>query len=134
MSDGDGIEAYLAKAEESLAGAESECANRRFNNCTNRAYFASFQAAIAALIRIGIGPSRRDEQWRHDAVQAQFTEQLINRRKVYPASLRSVLERGALLRSRADYETQQVNETQVVRALRQSREFVETVRRRGDST
>ncbi len=30
--------AYLEKAIESLAGAESECANRRYNNCANRCY------------------------------------------------------------------------------------------------
>ena len=42
-------ELYLRKALESLAGAESECANRRFSNCANRAYYAAFQAAISAL-------------------------------------------------------------------------------------
>jgi len=39
---------FLAKAEESLAGAESEFVNGRYNNCANRCYYASFQAAIAA--------------------------------------------------------------------------------------
>ncbi len=42
--------AYLDKAIESLAGAESEFANRRYNNCANRCYYGMFQAAIAALI------------------------------------------------------------------------------------
>lgn len=44
-------DAYLQKAVESLLGAESECANQRFSNCANRAYYAAFQAAISALIR-----------------------------------------------------------------------------------
>lgn len=39
----------LEKARESLAGAESEFSNERYNNCANRAYYAVFQAAIVAL-------------------------------------------------------------------------------------
>ena len=30
---------YLDKAIESLAGAESEYANKRYNNCANRCYY-----------------------------------------------------------------------------------------------
>lgn len=36
---------FLAKAEESLAGADSEFVNDRYNNCVNRCYYACFQAA-----------------------------------------------------------------------------------------
>jgi uncharacterized protein (UPF0332 family) len=32
----------LKKALESLAGAESEFANARYNNCANRCYYACF--------------------------------------------------------------------------------------------
>lgn len=39
---------YLARAEESLLGAESECAQGRANNAAHRCYYACFQAAIAA--------------------------------------------------------------------------------------
>ena len=41
---------YLAKALASLAGAELELANKLFNNAVNRAYYASYQAAVAALV------------------------------------------------------------------------------------
>jgi uncharacterized protein (UPF0332 family) len=41
---------YLAKAWESLAGAENELLHRRFNNCARGAYYACFQAAVAALL------------------------------------------------------------------------------------
>ena len=43
---------FLAKAQESLAGAESEFAAGRYNNCANRCYYACFQAAIHALIKV----------------------------------------------------------------------------------
>ena len=42
------VESFLVKAEESLAGAESEYVNGRYNNCANRCYYACFQAAIAS--------------------------------------------------------------------------------------
>jgi uncharacterized protein (UPF0332 family) len=47
---------YLSKANESLAGATSELVNGRYNNTANRAYYAVFQAAIAALMQAGIAP------------------------------------------------------------------------------
>ena len=54
---------FLFRAEESLAGADSEFDNGRYNNCANRSYYACFQAAICALMRAGIGTSGRSGQW-----------------------------------------------------------------------
>ena len=106
---------FLSKAEESLAGAESEFANERYHNCANRCYYACFQAAIAALIQADIGPRSPRGQWGHDFVQAEFIGQLINRRKIYPASLRDVLERTYTLRQVADYQAEFITERQAVR-------------------
>src|SRR5258708_17439007 len=83
---------YLSKAEECIAGAQSEFVNSRFNNCANRCYYATFHAAIAALISSSIRPS--GSQWGHDFVQPQFNGQLINRRKVFPTVLRNTLEQN----------------------------------------
>ncbi len=128
MSDDQRADAFLAKAAESLAGAESECAMGRFNNCANRAYYACFQAAIAALIRAGYGPSKGDREWRHDAIAALFTQQLVNRRKMYPAAFRGELERGAALRAMADNRGTAVRNDAVLRFLRLSRTFVTAIR------
>lgn len=126
MTDRQAIGDYLKKAAESLAGAESELANRRFNNCANRCYYACFQAAIAALLAAGIQARSSKGQWRHEQVQAQFTGQLINRRKRYPTALRRTLYEN-MLRHSADYETHTISEIQAHRALRRSREFVNAV-------
>ena len=72
---------YLDKARESLAGADSEYANGRYNNSANRCYYACFQAAIAALLVAGVRPAA--VQWSHTFVQGQFIGNLINRRKRY---------------------------------------------------
>lgn len=126
MSDNQLAELYLQKAFRSLAGAESECASRRFSNCANRAYYAAFQAAIAALLREGIR-SRSDTLWAHSFVQAEFAGRLVNRRRLYAASLRSTLPKLQALRNRADYESSEIPENEATRALRRSREFVSSI-------
>jgi uncharacterized protein (UPF0332 family) len=85
---------FLEKAEESLAGAESEFLNGRFNHCANRCYYAVFQAAIQALSDVGIRPPGTDGYWCHNFVLAQFNGQLINRRKIYSPDLRGALEQN----------------------------------------
>ena len=125
------VDIYLAKADESLAGAVSEYANGRYNNCANRAYYACFQAAVAALVRAGVGRADQAEEWGHDYVQARFVGELINRRKRYPASFREVLIRGLRLRQTADYKTERVHDVQASRGLARAREFVAAVRAEG---
>jgi hypothetical protein len=55
------------------------------------------------LILEGIGVPGASEHWGHDFVQGQFVGQLINRRKLYPTSLRPTLEQNYRLREVADY-------------------------------
>lgn len=120
---------FLTKARESLAGAQSEFVNGRYDNCANRCYYACFQAAVAALEEHGIhpAPGRGRATWSHTALSATFVGELINRRKVFPAALRDTLTRTAGLREAADYKHEQVSEAQAARSVRRSRTFVETI-------
>ncbi len=124
MIDRDHVQPFLAKAQESLAGAESEFAAGRYNNCANRCYYACLQAAIHALLKVGIQPRGVSGQWGHDFVQAEFASQLINRRKIYEADMRDVLMRAIMLRQTADYEEDMMKETQMARNLRRAQTFV----------
>lgn len=128
MATPEDVAIYLAKAMESLEGAESELANRRYNNCANRCYYACFQAAIAALLAAGIQARSSRGYWRHQTIHATFVEQLINRRRIYPPGLRTVLAEIMLLRQDADYETDRISQRQASRAARRSREFVDAIR------
>jgi uncharacterized protein (UPF0332 family) len=121
-------QAFLAKAEENLASATSEFINSRYNACANRCYYASFQAAVAALMRAGIRPPQglRGE-WGHAFIQAQFAGELVNRRKLYPPSLRDALLRLQATRRRADYEATPVSQTQASRTLRLTETFVTAI-------
>lgn len=123
---------YLEKARESLAGADSEYVNGRYNNSANRCYYACFQAAIAALLAAGLRPTA--PQWSHTFVQGQFIGNLINRRKHYAAAHRDTLPRVYDLRLMADYDDELVTQTQAMRALRRSRELVTAIARGGDPT
>jgi uncharacterized protein (UPF0332 family) len=129
MSDPGNSTIYLLKAGESLSGAESEFANRRYQNCANRAYYACYQAAVAALLQANIRPL--GSRWEHDTVQAQFVGELINRRKHYPSNLRDSFARLFLLRQTADYAADFFSEIQAARSLRRARDFVATIQKTG---
>lgn len=122
---------FQMKAEESLAGAESEFANGRYNNCANRCYYACFQAAITALLRSGIKPAGERGEVKHTVVQAQFVGQLVHRQKKYNAAFKDILARTLVLRQMADYETEQVGKTQASRALRRTRDFFDELKMKG---
>ena len=119
---------YLIKAEESLLGAESEFTHGRYNNVANRCYYACFQAAVAALHQAGITPCGNRSDWGHAFVQAEFVGRLINRRQLYPAELHQVLARHITLRHTADYAPEMVLQTQTVRTLRRTRDFLTAIR------
>ena len=111
---------YLAKVEGSVLGAASEFVHGRFNNVANRCYYACFQAAISALQHADIASGGRVREWGYAFVQAEFVGQLINRRRLYPPSLRQVLARNMTLRHTADYASDQVTERQASRALQRA--------------
>jgi uncharacterized protein (UPF0332 family) len=127
MANKQDVQAYLDKAVESLAGAESELSNRRFNNCANRCYYACFQAAVAALLAGDIQIRLPGKQVRHEYIQGQFAGILISRRKRYASSLRNALAENQLLRHAADYEMTPISEIQAHRAVRRSRDFVDAI-------
>ena len=118
---------YQDKALESLAGAESELDARRYNNAAKLAYFACFQAAVAALIRAGARRSGSDVEWRHDFVQAE-----IRRRRLVPAELGSVLLDTMRLRHLADYAPRSVSERNARQSVARARTFVATLEATGE--
>src|SRR2546422_5666511 len=122
---------YLAKAEESLLGATSELAQGRYNNSVNRAYYACFQAAIAALQHASIGPRGGQSGWAHTYVQAEFVGRLIHQRKLYPARLRQVLARHLTLRHLADYAPEMMKYLHASRAVQRAHDFPAVIRAEG---
>ncbi|MFN8593065.1 MAG: HEPN domain-containing protein [Thermomicrobiales bacterium] len=131
MSDDWNAEMYSQKAHESLAGAESEYTNERYNNAANRAYYTAFQAAIAALLREGI--RAREGRWAHTFVQSEFVGKLINRRHRFTPDLRDALSDLQSLRRDADYRDGTITRADARDAIRRSRAFVEAIRQENEA-
>jgi uncharacterized protein (UPF0332 family) len=122
---------YLTKSRYSLQGAESEFAQARFDNAVNRAYYACFQAAIAALLAADVSVQTAGSGvTSHQNVHRYFAGFLIQRRKLYPSHLRNVLQ--DLLRDRtiADYHAISVSTKKADRVLRLSQTFVNEIEAR----
>jgi uncharacterized protein (UPF0332 family) len=126
MADAD---AFLGKAEESLESAHDDFSAGRFNACARNAYYAAFQAAVAALLHEGIEPRGR---WGHEFVQAQFAGMLVYRRKLYPARMRGDLAEAFQLRTEGDYSARMVRRRSVSRVLEFARLLVRLVKERAD--
>ena len=117
---------FLAKAQENIAAAECEYDHGRYNASANRAYYAMFHIAIAALLYYGFRPPgpRLEHKW----VLASFNEKLVKRRKVYPRKYTSVLYAARSLREMADYENAMVSRRAAKRSLKEAKEFIEIVK------
>src|SRR5689334_3618063 len=76
------LQIYVQKAQATLAGAELELAHGLYNNAINRSYYATYQAAVAALVSDGVEPIL-DRYWPHEVVQTQFPALLIDERQHY---------------------------------------------------
>ena len=120
-------EAYLRKARESLASAEADFEAGRFNSAANRAYYASFQAAVAALTEQGVGP--RGASWDHKFVISEFSGKLVRRRKIMPARFRGVLDSLLTARLFADYRADGIGRGTARRAVAEARRLVAEVAR-----
>ncbi len=117
---------YLAKAERSLAGAELEFAHDLYNNTVNRAYYACYQAAVAALIAEGLQPPL-ENFWSHDHVQAEFPARLVDERKLYPREFRATLKAIFDERLKADYEPELISAASAAAALEHAQRFVRQI-------
>jgi hypothetical protein len=82
-----------------------------------------FQAAQVALEHDGL----RQEKWSHHGLQAAFTTELIQRRKIYPASMRDHLVSGLNIRQAADYRDAGVSQKTAQRLLQKAAAFVSAV-------
>jgi uncharacterized protein (UPF0332 family) len=117
------IQTFLEKGVENLDITQVAFDNGAYNAVANHAYYAAFQAAIAALAREGL----KKKGHPHDWVQAQFSGVLIQRRKLYPASLRSHLSDMVKVRDDADYSERMISKAKATTQLKQATEFVRII-------
>jgi len=124
---------FLAKARNNLEAAERDRSHRAFDPCVSRAYFAAFQAAIAALLALA-NYRRRGHYWDHGEVAAEFTRRLIRQRKIFGGELASILDDLKTRRHQADYSTFSMSDKIAQRALDKARRLVALVEATLEST
>lgn len=111
----------LERAQAALRAANLCLEQRLFDSAANRAYFATFQAAICALEKQGI---KRNE-WTHKSVHNAFVLLFVRRRKIVPASFVSALPSLMQFRHIGDYQQPGVSQRQAERAVHLAQEFME---------
>lgn len=116
-------EVFLSKAKSNLILAKYCVENGFYDAAANRAYYAAFQAAIAALAGQGIKSEDNDHKW----VQATFSRELIKRQKIYPQRLKSFLSDMLGVRNEADYSIAHVSKKVALRQLSKSEDFVGSI-------
>jgi uncharacterized protein (UPF0332 family) len=109
-SDDESIEALLQKADQALDDASYLLEDDRVEAAMNRAYYASFHAARAALLTEGEEPSS------HAGILSRFSYHFIRTGRI-SEEVGQVLARAETDRNRADYDAFSVFEIQAAEDL-----------------
>ena len=117
------VEVFAAKAQENIESAEILFNHQKYNACVNRAYYAAFHAAIAALAHFGFVR----EKISHEGLQSKFHYELIHRRKIFPRHIGGNLLIIQSVRNNADYKLIHVSKKVASRQLKRAKEIVETI-------
>jgi uncharacterized protein (UPF0332 family) len=115
------VNIFAPRSQENIQAAEQLFETALYNASANRAYYAAFHAAIAVIYAKGLRVATD-----HEKVQAVFNGELIHRRKIFPAKLRTYLLDMHELREEADYGNG-VSKKQAAGQLRIARECMTTI-------
>ena len=115
-------EQHMERAFKRLEVARLNLASGYPDDSCNRSYYATFEAASAALAVLGISPPRT-----HKGVAKLFQQHVVKPGRV-DTKTGAVISRIERLRLIADYEGMPIEMEQAHDALQQAEKFVEVVR------
>lgn len=118
---------FKEKAQQNLIVAEWCYQNGHYDACCNRAYYAMYHAAIAALANEEITPSQ--DHIDHSWVQSHFVSYFCNRNKIFP-KFRGYLVETQRRRNLADYKPDLLGQKKAKQQLNWAQEFVQSLLRR----
>jgi uncharacterized protein (UPF0332 family) len=110
---------FYDKAKRGIADAEMLFDAGRYDAAANRAYYACFYVAIALLGRFGIEHKENPHSW----VQAQFSAEIVHRRKLFPRTFASALSNVRSVRHTADYSQEALPKSTAMRQLKEAQSF-----------
>lgn len=114
---------FFNKAKATLNAAEICFENGLYDSCANRAYYAVLQAVIAALA----DRSMKRAKASHKQIQADFSEKLIKRQKIYPANLKSYLMDMQGVRNQADYTHESISKKLAFKQIMKAKEMITAI-------
>lgn len=114
---------FMDKAFANLDAARLCFENGLYDASANRAYYAAFQAAVAALAFQGIKKHVLGHEW----VQAEFNGRMIKRAKRIPGRFKSYLPDMQAVRDIADYDPEAVSKRTASNQVRKAEEMVRLI-------
>ncbi len=114
---------FFNKAKANLKVAQICFENGFYDACANRAYYAALQSAIAALADKGVKKPKAD----HKQIQADFSEKLVKRQKIYPARLKSYLMDMQGVRNQADYTDEGISRNLASQQISKASEMIASI-------
>ena len=118
---------YLAKAERALASARLLLADDDREGACNRAYYAMFDAAHAALLHQG-ALANPAETHTHGGLIAAFSMHLV-KTGILPADLGRALNRVERIRLLADYTGEEIDRDRATWTVDRAATFVQAIAR-----
>ncbi len=119
------INEFLQKAGKNLEAARLCFENGFYDAAANRAYYAAFQAAVAALAQHGLTKDRLDHEW----VQSQTSIRLIRQAKICPDKIKSYLSKMQSVRNIADYEPKSIGKKVARRQISKAEEMISVIQK-----
>ena len=116
------IEVRLAKGRDDLATAHDDLAHKHWRGAVNRAYYAVFHVASAALMWLNI------ERARHSGTQAAFGEFLVKGGIIEP-EFGVIFSRARKMREEQDYDvlSAPLSEDEARRLVGEAERFVDRI-------
>ncbi|NLO18935.1 MAG: HEPN domain-containing protein [Ignavibacteria bacterium] len=115
-------ESFKNRAIENLEAATILFENKKYNASANRAYYAAFHLAIAALYSNSIKPNID-----HRSVQSLFSDLFFNKRKVFPSKYKVYLNNMQDFRNIADYK-QGLSQKNARKQLNDAKDFFSIIK------
>ena len=110
--------------------AAQDCLKRKhFNATANRAYYAMYHAAIAALNQSGYGSGRVGGRWQHGTVRRAFNLRLGPAGSgMFPGRYYRYLDDGYVMRLKADYQPAGIKSDEATRIAMWCADMVQLVK------
>jgi uncharacterized protein (UPF0332 family) len=119
--------ALIAKADKAASSAHYLLELGDTDGAANRAYYAMFNAARAALLASGVAPTASDVSRTHSGLIAAFGQSLVKTDRV-PKELGRLLNRALEIRQIADYTGDSVELDAASLLVQQADHFVAAMR------